>query len=248
MVHFASRLAACLALVAFTAPPADAISACTDNAASWVSPGATVPPHARLVYYTAGYGDPNATDDKLVATIDKKPVKTKITHLASAPYKLTIVEIDSDKTGTLTIGYGKIATEHYKIVRKVDMPQEIKGATSRYHRAYEHSTVHESYDGLAITLPAGTPAMSAHIKIRRDSKADWSELDVPIRADDATKAPAIWIGELGCVQNYTPALLESGVDLEVTVTLADGSTRNVSGIGSHVVLPKLPANAPKSRP
>ncbi|CAN5883006.1 hypothetical protein BH11MYX2_BH11MYX2_15960 [soil metagenome] len=240
MVHAASRLGSCLALallvIAARAPRADAFSACTDNAA-WVSPGATLPPHGRVVYYSdSGHGE--VDDTKLVATINKKPVKTKITHVASAPYELTLVEIDSDKTGTLSISFGnRDSSATYKIARKVDMPKEIKGKTTRFGRAYQHSTVHEAYDGLAIVLPAGTPAITAHVKVRRDSKADWAELDVPLRPDDATRAPSVWIGELGCVRNYTPALLEACVDIEVVLTLVDGSTRKVS-LPAHVVLRK----------
>lgn len=251
MIHARSRVGSCVALalvaIAARAPLADAASACTDNA-EWVSPGATLPPHARVVYYSdSRYGAAN--DDELVATIDKKPVKTKITHLTSVPYDLTIVEIDSDKTGRLKIGFGNEGSSaNYKIASKTAMPKEVKGTTSRFHRAYRHSTVHESYDGLAIGLPAGTPAVTAHVKLRRDDKATWGELDVPIRSDDTTKAPSVWIGELGCVRNYTPALLEAGIDVEVVVTLADGSTRQVKGLPAHIVLPKLPANAQQSRP
>lgn len=245
MTRFGSCLALALVAIVAHTPSAHALSACTDNAA-WVTPGSTLPPRARVVYFSDRYG--RGDDTKLVATINKKKVPTKITHLAAPPYDIAIIEIDSDQTGALTIGYDESTTAKYKIVAKGEMPKEVKGTTSRYHRAYQHSTVHESYDGLSISLPLGTPAITGHVKIRRDSKADWSELDVPIRTDDATLAPAVWIGELGCNRNYTPALLEAGVELEVTVTLSDGSTRKVTGLPARVVLPKLPANAQKSQP
>jgi hypothetical protein len=238
------RLFLALAVVAASPSLARAESACTDNAA-WVTPAATLPPHGRVVYYSDG-GYTDANDKKLVATLDKKPVKTKITHLDSTPYRMTLIEIDSDKTGRLAISFGASSEAEFKIA-KLEMPEELKGTTSRFHRAYSHSTVHESYDGLAIGLPLGTPAITAHVKIRRDNKTDWKEMDVPIRTDEVTRAPSAWIGELGCVSNYTPALLEAGVDIEVTAMLADGSTRKVE-LPSHVALSKLPANAAKSRP
>jgi hypothetical protein len=49
------------------------------------------------------------------------------------------------------------------------------------------------------------------------------------------KRTAILVGALDCTQNYSVPLLERGVDLEVSVTLVDGSTRKVA-LPSHITL------------
>ena len=236
MSRFAPLSAVALTLLAAHGSPALAASACTDNVGWSPAPKQTLPTHARVVFFNDGRGGSASDDSKIVASIGKKAVKTKITHLKSAPYDLTIIEIDSDRTGELSVGFGDDDLVTYT-VGKVSMPKQVAGKVARFQREYRHTSVREKYDGLSLHLPPGTPAVTAHIKIRRDDKAKWSELDVPITPDDATKVPSIWIGELGCVSNYTVALLEAGVDLDVTVTLADGTTRAVT-VPAHVALPK----------
>jgi hypothetical protein len=51
--------------------------------------------------------------------------------------------------------------------------------TSRFHNEIQHTHAAEVFDGLEITVDV--PAVRAHVKLRRDAKAAWTELDVPVR-------------------------------------------------------------------
>ncbi|HEX7703192.1 MAG TPA: hypothetical protein VF403_20780 [Kofleriaceae bacterium] len=210
---------------------AHAISACSGES-GWSGAGAEVPPHAHLVYWT------NSRDDDeekglLIAKIDGKKVATKLTKLSSAPNTLYLIEIDSNASGKLQIRWSfEDQATSYKVTAKPAYAKEAHAKTSRYHSKLAHSTVREVFDGLAIAVDV--PAMRAHVKLRRDSKAAWFELDVPV-GDNRT----IRIGELGCAQNYNPQLLENGVDLEVTLSMPDNTTVGVAGL-TRAQIPKLP--------
>jgi hypothetical protein len=231
------KLVVAVATIVTLAAPrlAHAISAC-GGSSGW-SPGTaeTLPPHARVVYWTDRPSRGPLGD--IVATIDGRKVPTKTTALTSGRFRITVVEIDSDRTGALAIGWS-VATDTatFRIAAR-SLPREVHADTARYHRKIPHTSVREVFDGLSLRLD--TPAVLAHVKIRRDDKAAWTELDVPVFDRDFDDGrPTIRIGELGCHANYTPDLLEAGVDLAVEVTLPDGSSVAVKGI-DHVVLPKL---------
>lgn len=217
-------------------PRANAVSAC--NGGDGWSPGTTtVPPRAHLAYWT-DRPDKRPLGD-VVATIDGKPVNTKVTSVGNAaPFRMLLVEIDSDKTGKLEIKWSTQghATAAFD-VKPTSFPKDVNGSTSRYHKKLPHSTVREVFDGLSIRLDQ--PAIAAHLKVRRDAKAPWQAIDIPVLGKDFDDPrPTIHLGEVGCHTNYTVELLESGVDLEVDVTLPDGKTSRVKGV-SHVQLPKL---------
>ena len=216
-----------VALVLTTGRVAHAISACT-GAAGW-SPTtlAVLPTRAHLVYWS---DEPRPPDGKgLVATIDGKPVAIKVTAMAAPPYDLIGVEIDSDRAGTLQIGW-KGAMTTYQVTAKTKLPTQAHWTATRYHHKLGHTTVREVFDGLAIHVDV--PAILAHVKLRRDDKAPWVELDVPVA--DRT----IRIGELGCKTNFTVELLERGVDLDVELRLPDDSHVRVKNL-THVAIPKL---------
>jgi len=219
--------------------PAHANSACAGETGWSPQRGDALPPHGHLVYWAnrRGAEDPGT----LVATIDGKAVAVKQETIDATPYKLTLIEIDSDRTGKLSIKW-KDATDRYgrevgpvtyTVKAKVAYAKEATAKTRRYHQKIPHSTVREVFDGLAITVD--TPAVLAHVKLRRDAQAPWSEIDSPLTEADGR---TIRIGELGCTRNYSPPLLENGVDLDVDLTLADGSHVHVKDL-THVVLPKL---------
>jgi len=215
---------------------ADAISACNGDD-GW-SPGTTtVPPRAHLAYWT-DRPDKRPLGD-VVATIDGKPVNAKVTSVGNAaPFRMLLVQIDSDRTGKLEVKWSTQghATASFD-VKPTTFPKDVNGATSRYHKKLPHSTVREVFDGLSIRLDQ--PAIAAHLKIRRDAKAPWQAIDVPVLGKDFDDPrPTIHVGEVGCHTNYTVELLENGVDLEVDVTLPDGKTARVKGV-SHVQLAKL---------
>lgn len=56
------------------------------------------------------------------------------------------------------------------------------------------------------------------------------------------------LGDLGCSSNFRTAILERGIDLELTATLVDGSVVKVTGVPAHYTLPKLYANRRHYRP
>jgi hypothetical protein len=224
------KLAAVALLLTVLEAHSLANSACEGDAGWSPGPSTVLPPHAHLVYRNSrGWpGQPT-----LVATIDGKPVAVKQRVVTSAPWKLTLVEIDSDRTGKLDIAWqrGKSRDDAatFTIKSKVDYPKPQAPSTSRYHHKLPHSTVREVFDGLAVRVDV--PAARAHVKLRRDARAAWVELDVPV-VDNVLQ-----VGELGCARNFEPELLEHGVDLELDLELPDGSHPHVDPW--HVVLPKL---------
>ncbi len=223
------------------ARPAHAYAACNNNYGLAPRTGATLPVRARLVAFADMKGWSNF---KYQATIDGQPVKLKLTRRNIAPYYLTEIEVDSAKAGTLAIFQGTdtkgtpLAT--YTVKPGAPMPKEIAGTTRRYTQNIQHSTVAELFDALAIDL-GDAPAILAHVKIRRDDKAPWSELDLPVHAASRLEPTTtkVLIGALGCTSNYTVGLLEQGVDLEVTALLPDGKQVPVK-LPKRVALPKLP--------
>ena len=224
------KLALAAVLVALTFHDAGAISACSGES-GWASDGAEVAPHPRIVYWMSGRGR-GSTPGDVIAKVDGKPVKTKVTSLDSAPNTLAIIEIDSDAKGALTVEWkgAGLPAGHYTI-KAVTYPKVAHATTSRYHSKLAHSTVREVFDGLAIKVDV--PAMRAHVKLRRDNKASWTELDVPIDQDHQIR-----IGELGCASNYQPQLIENGVDLDIALVLPDGTSIPVDKL-THASIPKL---------
>lgn len=227
------------ALAITDARPAHAIAACNNNYGLAPRTGATLPPKAKLVAFTdiESWGS-----HAYSATLDGKPVTLKVTKKKIAPYYLTELEVESDKGGRLNIYAGTdtkdkpIAT--YTVKAGVALPKEIIATTRRFTQNIQHSTVQELFDALAIDF-GDAPAILAHVKIRRDDKAPWSEFDVPIHAAHRME-PAktkVLIGTLGCTSNYTVGLLEQGVDLEVTALLPDGNQVPVK-LPRRVTLPK----------
>ncbi|HEX4466741.1 MAG TPA: hypothetical protein VH025_06100 [Solirubrobacteraceae bacterium] len=210
-----------------------------------VAPGTKLPPHAHVVYYSmAGQRPPTG----LTAKIGKREVPTKINYVNAGPFVLAQIEIDSDLTGTLSLAWPDAAhyDDHqvqYQVVKSIKLGDKVTGTLGRFHRAFHHSTVHESEDGLEIQLDA--PAAWGTLRWRRDAKADWQ--DIVLGATPGARS-AIRIGEVGCQANFSVPLLEQGVDLSLTVQLVDGRTVQVDGVPAHYTLPKLPRGADISTP
>lgn len=213
LAFFAAALAA--TLITHT-QLAHAIMGCMGAGSGWASGGTSVPPHAHLVFWSDRQ-DP--IKSKLVAKIANKVVPTKVTTMAATPYQFMLVEIDSDATGHLDLTWDPTKTRangSFEVVAKPTYAKKATVKTSRYHNEIRHTGGPEVFDGLEITVDV--PAVRAHVKLRRDAKATWTELDVPVRDN------TIDIGLLGCVRNYEPDLLETGVDIDLALTLPDGST------------------------
>jgi len=210
---------------------AHAISACEGEDGWSPQSGSVLPPRARIAYWTDDGDDALQFSVKL----DGKAVAIKTTKVVSKPYVIRVIEIDSARTGTLEVS---VKTPHgapqkltYTIKRGVTFAKQAKATTSRYHKKIPHTSVREVFDGLAIAV--NVPALYAHVKIRRDAQSQWRELDVPL-VDGKTAR----IGEIGCASNYTPQLLEQGVDIEATVMTPAGSQIPIAGL-TRVTLPKL---------
>ncbi len=219
---------------ALHATPAHAIASCTGGRGWAMAPGATVPSRAHLVYFTTA-GVP--ADVKLAATIDGKPVKAKLTQLRSAPFTFLVVDIDSPaRAGKLTVTLFE-NTSIQLVIGAAAMPKTVTATPSHFHSETRHTSGTEVYDSLLVSL-SDTPAVMAHVRVRRDDKAPWSELDVPVTHVAKGKA-SFELGLLGCASNYEPALLLAGVDLEASVTLLDGTARPLSDLPKHYTLPAL---------
>ena len=223
-------LVAVAVAVALQPRPAAAFSACNGEAGWAPRAGDTLPTHAHLVFWS---DRPYPMRAKLVAKIGGVPVKTRLTTMAAAPYTLTLVTIDSDRTGALELGWEGEPPTRYVVATRPSYA-DPHATTARYHHKLAHSTVQEVFDGLLVTLDV--PAVRAHVKLRRDARSDWLELDLPVTGVDGDRT--LRIGELGCKSNYTPALLEAGVDLDVTLFLPDDSQVRVKEL-THASIPKL---------
>ncbi|HEX7703190.1 MAG TPA: hypothetical protein VF403_20770 [Kofleriaceae bacterium] len=210
---------------------AHAIMGCMGAGSGWASGGSDIPPHAHLVLWS-DRRNPMASP-KLVAKIANKVVRTKVTTMAATPYQFVLVEIDSDATGHLDLTWDPTTAQFtngsFEVVAKPTYAKKATVKTSRYHREIRHTGGPEIFDGLEIAVDV--PAVRAHVKLRRDAKATWTELDVPVRNN------TIDIGLLGCVRNYEPGLLETGVDIDLALTLPDGSTIGAESF-THAVIDK----------
>ena len=198
---------------------AHAIMGCMGAGSEWATGSKDLPPHAHVAFWSDRQGQPTAP--KLIATIAGKVVPTKTSTLVAAPFQLVLVEIDSDATGHLDLKWDQKAMStftdgSFEIKAKPVYAKKATVKTARYHREIPHTSGPEVFDGLEITVDV--PAVRAHVKLRRDAKAAWTELDIPVRNN------TIDIGKLGCVRNYEPGLLEKGVDIDLALTLPDGTT------------------------
>ena len=226
------------ALVLLAPRPAHALRACSEEGIA-PAPGTTLPPHAQIVIHSDG----SLRD--LTARIEGKSVALKRTVLpGSAGIKVVVLEVQSAETGRLELltKNGDVFARYP--VAKVKMPSELPVTSDRMYRPGTWGTgrTHYNFDGLAIHLPKDAPAIYAHVKVRRDDKAKWSELDVPVYAPMPSyrTTPEVWIGEVGCTSNYSQQLLEQGVDLEVTIGLTDGTRMPVKGLAARLTLPPHP--------
>jgi len=248
------RIALALTCLVAIEHRAHAIAACGNGEGWALAPGATLPVHPRLVYFLDGRRGP-PRNPKLDATIDGKAVPVKLTFAPAAPFQLAMIEIDSDLPGKLALTWGEgtqangyfqpdARTAAYTIAAKLKLPAEAKGKSSRFHRAYHHSTVHESDDGLEVAVDA--PAIAFTARWRRTDKDAWSTLEMTATTVDGHQVARL--GALGCSANFDPAVLEKGIDLELEALLTDGKKVKVVGLPAHVVLAPLPKNAPQSSP
>ena len=206
-----------------------------------VLPGGTVvPPRARLAFYTAS---PHH-EAPLTATLDGKPVQITRSTVIASPFFLVTAVIESDRTGALVVTFGTRPPVHYTVT-SAPMPTGVPATIGRAHGHL--GSDEEEFSGLALRLPAGTPALFAHVRHRDAADQPWRSFDVPLYSPASDPRPAIRIGEFGCGErNASLEILERGFELEVSVTLADATVVPVTGLAKRMTLPeRLP---PQPRP
>jgi len=244
---------AVLGLLFGSARPAGAIASSCRSDGWGVADGATLPVHPHITFYADSAQPLERLQAHFVAKIDGKVVPAKLTFARAKPFTIVTIEIASDRTGKLDVAWQSTPSdalylEHqsasFTIAANQAMPTALHGTTSRYHRAYEHTSVHESWDGLAVKVDATVIAFS--VRWRPDPSFLWNTLVVPgATLEDSN---ILHLGEISCVQNFDVPTLERGVDLELTAQLPDGRWLPVGGLPSHVVLAPLPRGTPVSRP
>jgi hypothetical protein len=214
-----------------------------------VAPGSTLPVHPEITFYV-DRGDDLVKHAHLVAKLDGKDVPMKVDYDTASPFDIVTIEIDSDRTGTLELAWQTrwLSLEHptatFTIAPKLAMPSEIHGTASRFHRAYQHSTVHESWDGLAIGVDATVIEFS--VRWRPDASSAWITMHVP--GSTLEDSNILHLGEISCTKNFDVPTLERGIDVEISAELPDGRWLAVAGLPSHIKLAPLPAGTPISRP
>lgn len=232
-----------LVFVALAAAPARAeFVMCLNGQGVVPAPGTIVPPHARIVFYT----DQNMNaPQKITAKVGGKPVQVSRAERRSSPFKTVVIEIDSDRTGELAVDFDGRPVMKWTVQEMV-MPKEVTGVTARYRAPAHDDEPSESFDGLVIKLPVGTPAVLGTVKIRMNASAPWLEISAPIYKPVSETRPQIRIGEFECASNASLEELARGFDLEATVLMLDGSSRKVTGFAPHLTLPA--ALPPQPRP
>ena len=234
---------------------AHAIAACGDGEGWALAPGATLPTHPHLVYYIDGRRTTGPQKPTITATIAGATVPVKLSFLAAPPFQLAMLEVDSDKPGALVLTWGEGTKDNgyfqpsertaaYTISAKLKLPAQAKGTSTRFHKAYHHSTVHEIDDGLEIAVDV--PAIAFTARWRTSDKDTWSTLEMTASTVDGHQVARL--GSLGCSANFQTTLLERGIDLELSALLPDGKKVVVAGLPAHVVLAPLPKTAPQSSP
>lgn len=224
---------------------AHAISACGGET-GWALPAkSVVPVHPRVVLYMPDFEAKRLPQP--ITKINGKVVPATLTTV-DGPQVMAIIEVDSDKTGTLKItwsesNYPPPPTVTYTI-KKAKPVTAVTGTFSRFHQAYRHSTVHELEDGLEVAVTA--KAVRFTVKWRRDANTAWQTLEVPAMTRKSKQV--LHLGEIGCNRNFAVSMLSAGIDLELTAILADGSAIAVTGLPAHIVLPALPKDAAQSSP
>lgn len=236
--------AVALALVGAAASPVRAeFVMCLGGQGATPPPGSVLPRRPQLVFYS----DRNLRlPGKVTATIGGTAVKIYQRSITASPFNILVVLIESDKTGELVITYENHAPLRYT-VKALEMPKEITGTIGRFQGGEIGGARSEEFDGLAIRLPENTPALVAEVKHRPADPEIWQTVTVPLYTPPGSQRPMIRVGQFACDANVPLAILAKGFDLEVSVTLADGSKRPVTGLATHMTLPAVLPQQPRPR-
>jgi hypothetical protein len=233
------RLVLAALLVSLTAAPARAeFVMCIGGQGAVPAPDTVIPPHAQLVFYS---DRALRLPDKITARIGGTAVKVKKRTVNAPPFNVLITEIDSARTGELVVTYESMAPIKYT-VKAVALPKEVVGTIGRGGTPAVSFSGSETFDGLVIRVTEGTLATIAHVKLRTDEKASWTTVDVPMFVAPGESRQMIRVGQFECQSNVDLALLNRAFDIEVSVTLIDGTIRPVTNVAPRMTLPaRLPA-------
>lgn len=219
----------------------------------WALPdGAVVPPRAKLVYFIDARIGLLADPPKVIAKIAGRRVPAKVSVLAAPPYDLVLVEIGSARAGKLELTWDARGGPSWRVprhrasyrVRTGAARRDASGTWSRFHVAYQHSTVHELEDGLAVAVDV--PATRFVASWRRDATLPWTTMQLTAVTRDGKQVARL--GALGCNANFAVTVLERGIELRLVAVLPDGAELPVKGLPARIVLPRLPPGAPMSTP
>ena len=203
----------------------------------WAPAAGSVPRHPQLVFWQQDSSilpkgrAYRINQPKLAATIDGKRVALRFRTVRSRDIVVRFIDVASDRTGTLVITDGSADPGTFTIDPSWHVAKP-HAATSRYD-LMSTRMASRHYDGLAIAVDR---AIAFRVRWRRDARDEWRTLLLP--AVDRSGTSTALLGETNCQTDDVPiALLERGIELDVSAILPDGSTQHVEGLEGRVVLP-----------
>lgn len=239
-----------IALPAGEAPRASAGPWCGGHTGWAPAPSSTLPRRPRIVFWRqdtrSGARLPRIG---VRATIGGARVEVATRDVRAGDVTLRFIEVRSDAAGELRLDLDDEGVVVHDRHEAHGIPHEAATYTigpwarprptatiGRYHLPKATArTAH--FAGLAVGVDA--PAIAFAVRWRRDAASAWRSLTLP----------AVWheglatarIGQTECAADDVPlALLERGIELELTATLPDGTTARVEGLPGRVVVPPPP--------
>jgi hypothetical protein len=212
---------------------------CGEVSGAWAPTTASLPRHPHLIYFRdhQHYGSKQFSThlEHVRATIDGKPVKIRVSDVTVGEHQLAVLEVQSERTGKLAISLNQFhgddypgeeyATDHeriYQIVSDWKTPVADAPKVTRYHKRSWGMGPRMTHDYDGATIATNLPAIEFDARWRRDALDDWHAMRLPAVADG--DHATVSLGETQCGAPTIPlALLERGLELELTAQLPDGT-------------------------
>ena len=214
---------------------ADAVRPCGITS-TWTLPsGASIPPHATVALRRDAFISQRTKPPVLEATLDGKPIKTKITSQKSGRVELLLVEIDSTQTGELRLHWTQVTGEPdatYTIAKVPRYPTEAHA--TKVDKTHFHPQKRDSENHDTLRIAVDVPAIAFHISWRRDKVSAATELELGAVTVDGKQT--LQLGPDGCSSNFESAILDAGFEMVVDARLPDGLRAPVSGLPKTIKL------------
>lgn len=190
---------------------------------------------------------------KYWATLDGKRVATSTKDVVVADGILRFITIKSRKVGTLVLWtkgmFGgedvEVATYQVSATWEAGTNSDSPANTNTPKNTATSNAVTVSAErdlrmavyryvgNLAQLELQDTATIAVRMKWRANSKQPWHSLVLPVRnSDEYGKQPkqVAWVGELVCgmTRNLAPALLQTGIEVQLSAQRVDGSTVNLT--------------------